>query len=516
MKKAMKKLMAALLAVAMVCAMAIPAFAAKGEPVTGSGVSLTNHDFEAYQIFSAKLDSTGTLSDVKWGNGVKGNKLLVDLQADTTLGDFADCYSASDLAKRLAADFNTAEQATKFAAFVANGYLSDIKTTGKGSIALPDAGYYLIKDVTDVDGEYDASNLTLLLVSGPETVTPKVKTDIPTLQKKVQDKNDSIGESATTGWQDSADYDIGDTIPYQLTATLGNVSNFDTYYVEFVDTMEHLSYNNITSVKVDDKTLNYGEGEGEYKDVWDSASKTLKVSIKNVKACGATNGSKIVVEYTATLDADAVIGSKGNPNEAYLVFSNNPNGTGTGKTAPDKNIVFTYKVVANKIDEHDKPLPGAAFALYKKLPTVPTNGTSYILQDNEPYALIKELNVGVGGKVENETRTNFEWDGIDDGDYMIKEIITPAGYNSIEPITFKVEAAHDTLSDNPQLTELKGGDKFTGSVDNSSLTISIQNRMGSTLPGTGGIGTTIFYVIGGGLMVAAAILLITKKRMENH
>lgn len=506
MKKAMKKLMAALLAVAMVCAIAIPAFAAAGTEVSGSKVDITNHDFEAYQIFSAKLDSTKrTLSDVKWGNGVKDTELLAALQGTT---DFSTCSSASDVAEKLEA-FNT-EQATKFAAFVANGYLSTTKIAGTGTIDLPSAGYYLIKDVTEVDGEYDASNLTLLLVSGPKTVTPKVKTDIPTLQKKVQDKNDSDG--TTTEWQDSADYDIGDTIPYQLTATLGDVSNFDTYYVEFVDTMKHLTYNNITSVKVDNRTLN----AGEYHYDWDSASKTLKVSIDNVKAYGATNKSKIVVEYTAILDSDAVIGSTGNPNTAYLIFSNNPNGTGMGKTAPDKNIVFTYKVVANKIDENDKPLPGAAFALYKKLPAVPTNGTSYVLQDNEPYALIKELNVGVGGKVENETRTNFEWDGIDDGDYMIKEIITPAGYNSIEPITFKVEAAHDTLSDNPQLTELKGGDKFTGSVDNSSLTISIQNRMGSTLPGTGGIGTTIFYVIGGGLMVAAAILLITKKRMENR
>lgn len=508
MKKAMKKLMAALLAVAMVCAMAIPAFATKGEPVTGSKVSVTNHDFEAYQIFSAKLDTKGTLSDVQWGNGVKGNELLVDLQNEDTLGDFANCYSASDLAEKLEA-FNT-EQATKFAAFVANGYLSDTKTEGTGTITLPSAGYYLIKDVTDVEGKYDASNLTLLLVSGPETVTPKVKTDIPTLQKKVQDKNDSTG--TTTEWQDSADYDIGDTIPYQLTATLGDVSNFDTYYVEFVDTMKHLTYNNITSVKVDNRTLN----AGEYDYDWDSASKTLKVSIDNVKAYGATNKSKIVVEYTAILDSDAVIGSTGNPNTAYLIFSNNPNGSGYGKTAPDKNIVFTYKVIANKVDEHDKPLPGAAFALYKKLPTVPTNGTSYILQDNEPYALIKELNVGVGGKVENETRTNFEWDGIDDGEYMIKEVITPAGYNSIEPITFTVSADHEIEADNPKLIELKGGDKFTGSVDNSSLTISIENRMGSTLPGTGGIGTTIFYVVGGGLMVAAAILLITKKRMENR
>ena len=504
----MKKLMAALLAVAMVCAMAIPAFAAAGTEVSGSKVNVTNHDFEAYQIFSAKLDSN-KLSDVKWGNGVKGDELLAALQTATTLGDFSTCSSASDVAKILEA-FNT-EQATKFAAFVANGYLSTTKTAGTGTIELTDAGYYLIKDVTDVEGEYDASNLTLLLVSGPETVTPKVKTDIPTLQKKVQDKNDSDG--TTTGWQDSADYDIGDTIPYQLTATLGNVSNFDTYYVEFVDTMKHLTYNNITSVKVDNRTLN----AGEYSSDWDSASKTLKVSIDNVKAYGANNGSKIIVEYTATLDSDAVIGSTGNPNEAHLIFSNNPNGSGYGKTAPDKNIVFTYKVVANKVDQDNKPLAGAAFALYKKLPAEPTDGTSYVLQDNEPYALVKELNVGADRKeVADKTQTTFAWEGIDDGDYMIKEIITPAGYNTIEPIKFTVTATHETNADDPKFTELLGGNDFTGEVSTGALTTKIVNLMGSTLPGTGGIGTTIFYVVGGGLMVAAAILLITKKRMENR
>lgn len=507
MKKAMKKLMAALLAVAMVCAMAIPAFAAAGTEVTGSKVDVTKHDFEAYQIFSAKLDS-GKLTDVKWGEGVNGDALLAALKTATTLGDFGDCKNASEVADVLS-KFNN-EQATAFAAFVAKSYLSTTKIAGTGTIDLPSAGYYLIKDVTEVEGQYDASNLTLLLVSGAEEVTPKVKTDIPTLQKKVQDKNDSTGE--TTGWQDSADYDIGDIIPYQLTATLGNVSNFDTYYVEFVDTMQHLTYNNITSVKVDDRILN----AGDYTSSWDSTSKTLKVSIDNVKAYGATNGSKIIVEYTATLDSDAVIGSTGNPNEAHLIFSNNPNGQGKGQTKPDKNIVFTYKVVANKVDEHDQPLTGAAFALYKKLPSVPTDGTSHIMEGTDAYAPVKELNVGANGEVEDKELTTFEWTGIDDGDYMIKEIITPAGYNSIEPIKFKVEANHETLSDDPQLLELKGGDKFTGNVDNCTLTTKIENRMGSTLPGTGGIGTTIFYVIGGGLMVAAAILLITKKRMENR
>lgn len=510
MKKAMKKLMAALLAAAMVCAMAIPAFAAKGEPVTSSGVSLTNHSFEAYQIFSATLDSNNKLSNVQWGDGVKGDALLTALQGATALGNFSSCKDASAVADVLS-KFNNAE-ATAFAAFVAKDYLTDTKTTGTGSITLSSSGYYLIKDVTAVEGQYDASNLILLQVSRAETVTPKVKTDIPILQKKVKDKNDSIGDTATTGWQDSADYDIGDTIPYQLTATLGDVSNFDTYYVEFVDTMTHLTYNSITSVKVDDRTLT----AGEYTSSWDPASKTLKVSIDNVKAYGATNKSKIVVEYTATLDSDAVIGSTGNPNEAHLIFSNNPNGSGYGKTAPDKNIVFTYKVVANKVDQDNKPLAGAAFALYKKLPANFNPATSHILQDGDAYAPVKELNVGVNGEVADKTMTTFEWTGIDDGDYMIKEIITPAGYNTIEPIKFTVTATHETNADDPKFTELLGGDDFTGEVSTGALTTKIENRMGSTLPGTGGIGTTIFYVIGGGLMAAAAILLITKKRMENR
>ena len=510
MKKAMKKLMAALLAVAMVCAMAIPAFAAAGTEVIGSKVDVTKHDFEAYQIFSAKLDS-GKLTDVKWGDGVKGDALLAALQTATTLGDFSKCHTVSDVAEKLATF--TTEKATKFAAFVANGYLSTTKIAGTGTIDLPSAGYYLIKDVTEVEGEYDASNLTLLLVSGAETVTPQVKTDIPTLQKKVQDKNDSTG--TTTGWQDSADYDIGDIIPYQLTATLGNVSNFDTYYVEFVDTMDHLTYNGITSVKVGDTTLT----SGEYFYYWNEMDKKLTVSIDDVKQYGATNGSTITVEYTAILDDDAIIGSTGNPNEAYLVFSNNPNGDGKGKTAPDKNIVFTYKVVANKVDEHDQPLTGAAFALYKKLPAVPDpkDGTSYFMEGSDAYTLVKELNVGADRKeVADKTQTIFEWKGIDDGEYMIKEIITPAGYNSIEPIKFTVTADHQIEAADPKFTALTGGDDFTGEVSTGALTANIQNRMGSTLPGTGGIGTTIFYVIGGGLMVAAAILLITKKRMENR
>lgn len=497
MKKAMKKLMAALLAVAMVCAMAIPAFAT---------VDISSHTFEAYQIFAGDLNE-GTLSNVTWGHNVTVTFFNYLKTANTA---YSACTDAKGVAEVLS---NNPSLKYDFAKIAADHVTGTAMATGTGSVTLPSAGYYLIVDTTDVANKHDAKNLSLLQVSGATTVTPQVKTDIPTLEKKVKDINDTTG--VKSDWQDSADYDIGDIIPYKLTATLGKLDNYDKYYVKFVDTMEHLTYVDDSAIVEINTTL---LAPTQYKLTWDKTSKTLEIEITDVKALGAGNGSVITVKYNATLDDTAVIGSTGNPNEAHLVFSNNPNGEGHGETPKDKNIVFTYKVIANKVDEHDKPLPGAAFALYKKLPAVPNpgDGTSYIMEGNDAYAPVKELNVGANGEVEDKELTNFEWDGIDDGDYMIKEIITPAGYNTIEPIKFKVEANHETLSDDPQLLELKGGDDFTGEVSTGALTTKIENRMGSTLPGTGGIGTTIFYVVGGGLMVAAAILLITKKRMENR
>ena len=497
MKKALKKLMAALLATALVLAMAIPAFAA---------VDLSTHSFEAYQVFTGKLDSNNKLSNVDWGTGVDGDALLAALKND--MPEFAACASAKDVAETLS---NLTEaKATEFAAFIVNhSFLTSTKAEGTGTVYLPAAGYYLIKDVTDVQGKDDALNLTLLKVSGPETVTPKVKTDKPTVVKKVKDTNDTT--EATTGWQDSADYDIGDTIPYQLTATLGDVSNYSTYYVEFVDTMEHLTFKAITSVTVDGTLLN----AGDYAYNWDNATKTLTVSIDDVKAHGATNKSKIVVEYTATLDADAVLGAAGNPNEVYLKYSNNPNGTGTGETPKDKNIVFTYQVSADKVDQDGNPLKGAAFALYKKVRDPMDGSSGYTIIEGDSYKLIGQLNVAADGTIEDPDMTQFTWKGLDDGEYLIVEVITPEGYNSIDPVKFTIAANHEAESDDPQLIDLTGGDKFTGTVNDGNLFTKIENRMGSTLPSTGGIGTTIFYVIGGALMVGAAVLLITKKRMES-
>lgn len=490
MKKAMKKLMAALLAVAMVCAMAIPVFAA---------VDITSHTFEAYQIFAGDLNE-GTLSNVKWGSNVTDPDFLNALKTANTA--YSACTDAKGVAEALS---STPSLATDFAKFAAEHVTGTAVATGTGSVNLPSAGYYLIVDTTNVTDKHDAKNLSLLKVSGATTVTPEVKTDIPTLEKKVKDINDTNG--VESNWQDSADYDIGDTIPYKLTATLGELKNYKTYYVKFVDTMTNLTYvTGSATVKIDTTTLT----SGQYTLTWDETSKTLAIEIADVKALGANNNSVITVKYNATLDDTAVLGSTGNPNEAHLIFSNNPNGEGYGKTAPDKNIVFTYKVDANKVDPDLNKLPGAAFELFKHVKdssgnlTWESKGVVNATKSNGTYTIDNATTV-----------TEFAWNGIDDGDYKLVEVVTPAGYNTMAELLFTVTATHSETADAPVLITLSGN-SFTGDVNTGVLTSQIINNRGTTLPGTGGIGTTIFYVVGGGLMVAAAILLITKKRMENR
>ena len=490
MKKAMKKLMAALLAVAMVCAMAIPAFAT---------VDISSHTFEAYQIFAGDLNE-GTLSNVTWGHNVTVTFFNYLKTANTA---YSACTDAKGVAEVLS---NNPSLKYDFAKIAADHVTGTAMATGTGSVTLPSAGYYLIVDTTDVANKHDAKNLSLLQVSGATTVTPQVKTDIPTLEKKVKDINDTTG--VESDWHDSADYDIGDTIPYKLTATLGDVSNYDTYYVKFVDTMTNLTYvDESASVKINTTEL----GSDKYKLSWNATSKTLEIEIDDVKALHAGNGSIITVEYKATLDATAVIGSEGNPNYAHLVFSNNPNGEGNGKTPDDKNIVFTYKVDANKVDPDHNKLPGAAFELWKKVGSdwVSKGVVNATKNPDDTYTIDNATTV-----------TEFAWNGIDDGDYKLVEVVTPAGYNTMEPLLFTVTATHSETADEPVLITLSGntttGDVITGNPNTGILTSQIVNNRGTTLPGTGGIGTTIFYVVGGGLMVAAAVLLITKKRMENR
>ena len=357
---------------------------------------------------------------------------------------------------------------------------------------------------------------------GNVTATPK--SDVPEVQKKVKDINDST-DTTKTDWQDSADYDIGDSIPFQLKATLAdNVSSYTTYKVVFHDTLSKgLTYNNDAKVYIGGTETN---GFTVTATVNADGTTTLTVSCDDVKALGAGNSSAITVEYTAKLNENAVLGSAGNPNKVYLEYSNNPNKSEsgenheTGKTPEDTVIVFTYQTIINKVDSENKPLTGAAFKLEKLIKG--KDGAA------DTWTTVKEF-------TGDETTTSFTFSGLDDGQYKLTETKTPVGYNTIDPIYFVIEATHDETADAPTLktlnayltdangnkqTEMKDGESVNidlGTVDLTagSITTTVVNKSGSELPSTGGIGTTIFYVLGGVLVLAAVVLLVTKKRMSG-
>ena len=501
MKKAMKKLMAALLAVAMVCAMVVPAMAAEGAttpPTYKITAPATNHQYEIYQIFTGDV-SNGILSNVKWGqNGT---------------GAFGEAVDTSILEELTNANISSASDSAILSIVLKYVALSNpVATITNSGTYSALAGYYLIKDK---DGSVTGNDAyTKYIVEVVENVTIAPKSAVPDFKKKLKDTNDTTG--VTTDWQDSADYDIGDKVPFRLQGTVAsNYDQYKTYYFAFHDVEESTLNFDASSVEVflgDENGTKLTAGTDYELVTSPTDGCTFEVVFDDLKkVSGVVAGSKITVTYSSTLNENAKLGSEGNVNKAKLEFSNNPNNTqsgkpDTGETPWDNVIVFTYQVVVNKYANtisDDTKLPGAEFTLSKKL----KDGTT------------KDIAV-----VKSTDGTSFTFKGLDDGDYILTETKTPTNYNTIEPITFTVTANHDiewtTQGRTNILTSLTGNTAdgtltFTANTDKSELSTGVINKSGTTLPGTGGIGTTIFYVIGGGLMVAAAVLLITKKRMEN-
>ena len=504
MKKAMKKLMAALLAVAMVCAMAIPAFADSSSS-TGSAATTkytitapkNGHTYEIYQIFTGDYDASqpSMLANIKWGKNGKGG----------TAGDAVDQTVLDDLS----GVFPYTSDSDKLA--VINKYVTltnPLETLVNGGSVEVVGGYYLIKDQ---DGSVPSSETyTPYIVSVVSDVTIKPKSnEVPKFTKKLKDTNDSTGD--VSGWQDSADYDIDDKIPFRLQGTVSkDYDSYSKYYYAFHDVEEKGLTFDPDSVKVfvGDEVNGTKIDASNYTVVTNPADGcTFEIvfdDLKKVTGVTVTAKSIITVTYESTLNGNAVLGEHGNVNTAKLEYSNNPYGDGKGETPWDNVIVFTYKVVVNKVDQDNHPLAGAEFTLTKNL----KDGTKVDMP----------MNI-------DTTLTQFTLSGLDDGEYTLTETVTPAHYNTISPITFTVNADHTITwgaeSRDSILTSLSGNTAsgeitFTRSTTDGTLTTNVVNKIGTTLPGTGGIGTTIFYVIGGGLMVAAAILLITKKRMENR
>ena len=521
--KKFKKMMALAIAMVMVLSMSITVFA------TPANKNLTvpnesGHTYEVFQIFTGDL-ANGKLSNVTWGkNGTNEGELVPEsvLNALAAIGS-----STADPAK-VDAIFTALGMAKTN---LVDGSAFEKDVTAGTTLSVP-TGYYIVKDKDE--SQKDKNNAySLLMIDVVGDVTLTAKMDTPEVFKKVTDVNDST--TTVEADQDSADYDIGDDVPFKLTATLAqNVSSYKKYHITFVDTLESGKFENCSNltIKLNGVAIANGEGytvstSGYAGDVAPSATgftQTIEFTPTGAFLPASLNGAKVTIEFTAKLGTGAAIGSVGNKNDVKLEYSNNPNdaqGGEEGETPKDTVRVFTYRVTVEKVDEKKQPLNGADFTLYKEVPAGTTGAQtgSAIKAGFNPSIKAGALDssksyIVVALKEGTSEGHSFEFKGIDDGNYVLVETYVPSGYNAWDAVAFTVTAKHETSSDDPQLKELSGGDLGSGVVSTGTIATSVENKSGSVLPSTGGIGTTIFYVLGAILTVGAGILLVTRRRMS--
>ena len=537
MKKVIKKLLAALLAVAMVCAMAIPAFAFESWE-TEEDLN-KNHDYIAFQIFKGVISKDNpTLYGVDWGQHIiDHDDFLEELRKADRIGPlFANAKSVPDVLAVISTWDDSDDDSIAFARFVCHYLYSkgDPKSSivgGGGAIKIPEPGYYLIVDNIDFsNGDYYHAYNSFLLVNdtqqGEYNVIINHKVVKPTVEKKVYD-NDNNDISSAGGWGSSADHAINEKFQFQLIAKLPASKDngraydyYDKYTVCFNDTLSAgITFDNLDTVKIANVDGDNSKEITNYKfddtDLHEAGHPTsFKLSIDDVKTCAAAaglnlnDGATITVTYTAHLNDNAAVNSTSGPtdnkNKVQLQYSNNPRNSAYWGFTPESEVrVYTYQLNNTKYRDDDttgNELAGAGFRLYSdkdcteeqeiKLKKNTTDGTY------SPY-----FGAGAGDEMFSDEHGQFNVKGLDAGTYYLKETNPPKDYSACDDTKIVISATHDG--------------------NNVSLSGNLSNKIinkktgGITLPSTGGIGTTLFYVVGGGLMVAAIVLLVTKKRMEN-
>lgn len=539
------KLLSLLLVLTIVFSLSVTALAAETYTITvdGSG-TVANHTFEAYQIFKGDLHTPETgeggntskiLSNIVWGTGV--NTAAANFTTDFPV-------SAAETAELL----TTVEQARAFAKKIAP-FLSNVHTdcdakdpSGNYVISNLPAGYYLVKDKDNsLTGENDFYTAYLMKVVADVTATPKGEK--PTLEKQIQ--NNNTGEWSTTG---NVAFQLGDTVVFRIITSVPDVSRYpDGYTYKIYDTMTRGLTSNVKSA--DDFTIEVKNDPGnklesKYYSVETSQITVddklvdhfvLTIDVKQAIADGRiAAGNELFIIYTAILNDKAdfyQIGEGPNSNTAYLEYSNNPNGEGTGKTPESTVNAWSLPAIIRKVDGKDntKILNGAKFVLSRNpnlkvsemqcdengVPAVTTGLIALFAPAGQsstaPYDIATADQITAGEHITYVIELgDTTIAGFGEHDYYLYETKAPNGYNLLaEPVkfTFHTSATMDLLTDPAWITLNDSTIKLTG------MNFDIANNSGATLPETGGIGTTLFYVIGALLVVGAGVLLVTKKRM---
>lgn len=544
----MNKVLKGLVAVTASAAMAVAGFAGVASSAMAADNTVTvtvpttanlqNHTYTAYQILTgSQAESGGALGSTHWGNGINDAEFLKALKADKTIGGYFTNVNTPDEFVKALGNANV---------FASNGANTNIvakialaNKTGDG-IALQNGanalvtGYYLIVDST-TEGNQTVYNPAVLAITSDITIQDK--TSVPTLEKKVQENQKSVTGDYGNGFNDVADYNIGDKVPFHLIGSVPDMSQYTTYVYKFTDTLGkgfdapadvkvYLSDDKVVDNKDTDVTKDFTVSQVTTSE--DSA-KSFTVSTNNLKTVNngdIAKGQYIIVDYTAKLNASAEIGLPGNVNTAKLTYSNKPDQSGqgenqpTGETPEDKVIVFTYKLNGTKVDATDNntTLKDAEFKLQNAAGSwaqIDTNHkvTGWATDEND------------GTAIKSDDQGNFSVIGLDDGTYTLRETKAPAGYN-LPAKDFEVKISAATVNGQnwagtatDALTKIDvtvdGTAANPGDVTTGTAAIVIKNTKGSNLPSTGGMGTTILYAAGAAIVLVAAFGIAFAVRRRN-
>lgn len=532
--KFFEKMMALLLSLAAVLSFAMPAFA-EDEPATTAESTHTitisfekpGHEYVAYQVFKgdyykAENEEKGHLSNIEWGSGVDGAGLLQELKSQEGSA-FEKAETAADVADILAGYGDSSTDLDAFAKVVAkhlNGIIAgtsqpeaSVDQNGKYVYKITGLsdGYYFVKDKNELSPDAnDANTKYILQVLGDVQINAKA--GVPDIEKNITDENGTYQRKGDS-------YNVGDTVYFELTSKVPDMNGYDSYTYKVTDTLSDgltlVQENGVPQVTVTIGGDPYTDFAANLK------NNVLTIEFTNFIIQKDKVGKPIVIRYSAVLNENALQKDK-ETNTVNLEYSNDPNTTGTGKTTDKKTYVYNFDIDIVKVDQKDeaKLLDGAEFVLYrvndqgkkeyyhytadKKTEWVP-------LTDDKLETVTAAVNADqITKKTTVNGQTSFT--GLKAGTYYLLEIKAPDGYSlPTAPVEVTITAAY-----NENGTIKAEGSKVKAKA-NTHLYIDekITNKPGPVLPSTGGIGTTIFYVLGGILTVAAIVLLIVKKRMEN-